>query len=88
MELFYKRIVVKMLCETIIKWNCQEWFVKYIEVGVRLQRDCSQREPSDELDSHGGRVFLPIVEDEDDQKWTGMRIRMRMGMRMGMAKCG
>ena len=42
--------------------------MKYIEVGVRLQRDCSQREPSDELDSHGGRVFLPIVEDEDEDE--------------------
>ena len=66
MELSYKRIVVKMLCEIIIKWNCQEWFVKYIEVGVGLQRDCSQREPSDELDSHGGRVILHIVEGDDD----------------------
>ena len=49
-----------------------EWFVKYIEVGVGLQRDCSQRAPSDELDSHGGRVFLPIVEDDEDQKWIRM----------------
>ena len=82
-----------MLCEIIIKWNCQEWFVKYIEVGVRLQRDCSQREPSDELDSHGGRVFLPIVEDdnedkdadededEDGQMWMRMRM-MRWVMLM------
>ena len=83
MELSYKRIVFKVLCEIyVLKWNCQEWFVKYIEVGVGLQRDCSQREPSDELDSHGGRVFLPIVEDDDEQKW------MRMRMRMRMAKCG
>ena len=42
--------------------------MKYIEDGVGLQRDCSQREPSDELDSHGGRVFLPIVEDEDEDE--------------------
>ena len=42
--------------------------MKYIEVGFGLQRDCSQREPSDELDSHGGRVFLQIVEGDDDDE--------------------
>ena len=63
--LSYKRILFNMCEIYVLKWNCQ-WLVKYIEVGVDLQRDCSQRAPSDELDSHGGRVFLPIVEDEDD----------------------
>ena len=54
--------------DIFIKVELSEWFVKCIEVGVGLQRDCSQRAPSDGLDSHGGRVFLPIVEDDDDQK--------------------
>ena len=50
--------------------------MKYIEVGFGLQRDCSQREPSDELDSHGGRVFLPIVEDDDEDEDGQLMIRM------------
>ena len=50
-----------MLCEIyVLKWNCQEWFVKYIEGGVDLQRDCSQREPLDEPDSLEEMVFLQI----------------------------
>ena len=70
-----------MLCEIyVLKWNCQEWFVKYIEVGVGLQRDCSQREPSDELDSHEGRVFLPIDEDDDEDEVDQLLIMIRMTM--------